>query len=162
MPNSPRSKASEARIDPRSPPSVAVGRSRGGLVVVAGGSEVVVVVVGAVVAGGSAVGVVVVGAAVVGAVVAGGSEVVVVVVGAAVVVAAVAGGSEVVVVVVGAAVVVVGATRVGLPSEHPSTARADRTSTTITRHVPHRTPSRNIGGFLSISVPIRSSGSLPR
>jgi len=59
-------------------------------------------------------------------------------------------------------VVVVGATRVGLPFEHPSAARADRTSTTITRHVPHRTPSRNIGGFLPISVPIRSSGSLPR
>jgi len=52
----------------------------------------------------------------------------------------VAGGLDVVVVVV-----VVTATRVGLPSEHPSTARADRTSTPITRHVPHRTPGRNIG-----------------
>jgi hypothetical protein len=76
-------------------------------------------------------------------VVAGGLDVVVVVVGAAMVV--VAGGLDVVVVVVGAAMVVVAATRVGLPSEHPSTAKADRTSTPITRHVPHRTPSRNIG-----------------
>ena len=69
-----------------------------------------------------------------------------------------------VVLVVGAVevVVLVGATRVGLPPEHPRTARADRTSTPITRHVPHRTPSRNIGGFFPISVPIRSSGSLPR